>query len=176
MQSNRLKAIIAVFAALILFQLFSLFQNGIWGIAFVAPLLLGVLLATALALFSSENKKTSPVSTKARAAASFEANSQTVISSDSPEDTLSERVQGEVKWFNPEKGFGFIAQDSGEDLFVHYTEVHLEENEFLEKGDRVELEVGPGRKGPVAKNVIRLSSAEKKDDSVDADNSSDSKS
>lgn len=58
--------------------------------------------------------------------------------------------KGKVKWFNPEKGFGFIEQDSGDDLFVHKNEV---DGQYLQEGDSVEFEVGEGRKGPCAKDV-----------------------
>jgi len=57
---------------------------------------------------------------------------------------------GKVKWFSSEKGFGFIEQESGEDLFVHHSEV---QGVGLQEGDTVEFEIGEGRKGPCATNV-----------------------
>ena len=66
------------------------------------------------------------------------------------------RKQGTVKWFNPTKGFGFIEQDQGEDLFVHQTEISHKGFRSLNKSDRVEFEVGEGQKGPIAKNVRRI--------------------
>jgi CspA family cold shock protein len=60
-------------------------------------------------------------------------------------------AQGTVKWFNKKKGFGFIEQEDGEDLFVHYTQVEGE----IEDGDSVEFEVGEGPKGPNAINVSK---------------------
>ena len=62
-------------------------------------------------------------------------------------------AQGTVKLFNQKKGFGFIEQEDGEDLFVHYTQVEGE----IKDGDSVEFEVGEGPKGP---NAINVSKAE----------------
>ena len=66
------------------------------------------------------------------------------------------RRQGTVKWFDPKKGFGFIAQDSGDDLFVHQSEIQQDGFRFLNENERVEFEVGYGKKGPVALKVLRL--------------------
>ncbi|MEU4344931.1 cold-shock protein [Nocardia sp. NPDC023852] len=63
-------------------------------------------------------------------------------------------TQGSVKWFNSEKGFGFIAQDGGgPDVFVHYSAVSGSGFKSLEEGQRVEFEVGQGQKGPQAQDV-----------------------
>ena len=62
-------------------------------------------------------------------------------------------AQGTVKWFNSEKGYGFIAVDGGQDLFVHYTAIDMEGYRSLEDGQRVEFEVGQGPKGPKAEQV-----------------------
>ncbi len=62
-------------------------------------------------------------------------------------------AQGTVKWFNSEKGYGFIAVDGGSDLFVHYTAIQMEGYRSLEDGQRVEFEVGEGPKGPQAEQV-----------------------
>ena len=59
-------------------------------------------------------------------------------------------AQGKVKWFNARKGYGFIEQEAGDDLFVHHSEV---EGGHLEPGESVEFEVGEGKKGPCANNV-----------------------
>jgi CspA family cold shock protein len=65
-------------------------------------------------------------------------------------------AQGTVKWFNAEKGFGFIEQDSGPDLFVHYSEIQATGFRSLEEGQRVEYEVTQGNKGPQATAVTVL--------------------
>jgi CspA family cold shock protein len=63
--------------------------------------------------------------------------------------------QGTVKWFNPEKGYGFIRQENGEDVFVHYSSISGDGFKSLEEGQRVEFEIAPGRKGPQATNVTK---------------------
>ncbi|WDP91794.1 MAG: cold-shock protein [Desulfobacter sp.] len=60
---------------------------------------------------------------------------------------------GTVKWFNDAKGFGFIEQESGQDVFVHHTGINSTGFRSLNEGDRVEFEVEEGQKGPAAKNV-----------------------
>lgn len=63
-------------------------------------------------------------------------------------------AQGIVKWFNAEKGFGFIAQDGGgPDVFVHYSALSGNGFKSLDEGSRVEFEVGQGQKGPQAQDV-----------------------
>ena len=63
-------------------------------------------------------------------------------------------AQGTVKWFNAEKGYGFIAQDGGgPDVFVHYSAITADGYRSLEEGQRVEFEVTQGQKGPQAENV-----------------------
>ncbi|MGI5127698.1 cold-shock protein [Pseudonocardia sp. CA-107938] len=63
-------------------------------------------------------------------------------------------AQGTVKWFNGEKGFGFIAQDGGgADVFVHYSSIDSSGFRSLDEGQRVEFEIGQGQKGPQAQNV-----------------------
>jgi CspA family cold shock protein len=62
--------------------------------------------------------------------------------------------QGSVKWFNGEKGFGFIAQDAGgPDVFVHYSQISGSGFKSLDEGQRVEFEIGQGQKGPQAQDV-----------------------
>lgn len=59
-------------------------------------------------------------------------------------------AQGKVKWFNDRKGYGFIEQESGDDLFVHYSQV---QGGSLVDGQEVEYDIGQGKKGPCAENV-----------------------
>jgi CspA family cold shock protein len=64
-------------------------------------------------------------------------------------------AKGTVKWFNADKGFGFIApDDGGDDLFVHHSEVKTGGYASLNEGQKVEFQVGQGRKGPCATNVV----------------------
>jgi CspA family cold shock protein len=60
---------------------------------------------------------------------------------------------GTVKFFNAEKGYGFISRDQGEDVFVHFSQIQGEGYKTLEDGQRVEFDVAPGRKGEEAQNV-----------------------
>jgi CspA family cold shock protein len=60
---------------------------------------------------------------------------------------------GTVKWFNSEKGYGFISREEGPDVFVHYSAIQMNGYRTLEEGQQVEFEVGPGKKGEEAQNV-----------------------
>ena len=67
------------------------------------------------------------------------------------------RVNGTVKWFNDEKGFGFITRDDGgKDIFCHHSAVQGEGFKSLSEGDKVECDVVQGQKGPAAENVVKL--------------------
>jgi CspA family cold shock protein len=65
-------------------------------------------------------------------------------------------AEGTVKWFNDAKGFGFIEQDEGPDVFVHFSAIQGEGFKSLSEGDRVSFEVVKGPKGPQAANVRRI--------------------
>lgn len=66
---------------------------------------------------------------------------------------MGERKTGTVKWFNAEKGYGFISHPDGDDLFVHFSEIRAKGFRTLQEGQRVEFTVGEGRKGPQATEV-----------------------
>jgi len=65
------------------------------------------------------------------------------------------KVTGKVKWFNNAKGYGFIGQEGGTDVFVHYTAIMAEGYKTLQEGDPVEFEIVQGQKGPQAANVMK---------------------
>ncbi|HAS20254.1 MAG TPA: cold-shock protein [Lachnospiraceae bacterium] len=64
--------------------------------------------------------------------------------------------KGTVKWFNNQKGYGFITDENGNDVFVHYTGLNMEGFKSLEEGQAVEYDVTEGQKGPQAINVTKL--------------------
>ena len=66
------------------------------------------------------------------------------------------KMKGTVKWFNNQKGFGFISDEEGNDVFVHYSGLNMEGYKTLEDGQAVEFEVVNGAKGPQATNVTKL--------------------
>ena len=69
-------------------------------------------------------------------------------------------LQGTVKWFNPRKGYGFIATPDGRDVFVHYSSIAAEGFKTLDVGDAVAFEIVEGEKGPRATNVVPQSGSE----------------
>lgn len=69
---------------------------------------------------------------------------------------MSDKVIGTVKWFNDEKGFGFIAREGERDVFVHFRAIAMEGRKSLNEGQQVEFTIGEGQKGPQAENVMPL--------------------
>ncbi|WP_422447605.1 cold shock domain-containing protein [Thermoanaerobacterium sp. DL9XJH110] len=65
-------------------------------------------------------------------------------------------MQGKVKWFNQEKGYGFIHVEEGKDIFVHYSAIQQEGFKTLKEGDTVEFDIVEGQKGPQAANVVKV--------------------
>ncbi|CAD2074558.1 Cold shock-like protein CspLA [Jeotgalicoccus aerolatus] len=64
--------------------------------------------------------------------------------------------EGTVKWFNGEKGFGFIEQEAGDDVFVHFSAIQAEGYKTLEEGQKVTFEIEEGQRGPQAVNVVAV--------------------
>ncbi len=65
-------------------------------------------------------------------------------------------MQGSVKWFSPEKGYGFIEKEDGEDVFVHFSAIQEEGFKTLDEGETVEFEVVEADRGPQAANVVKV--------------------
>ncbi|PIE34059.1 cold-shock protein [candidate division KSB3 bacterium] len=65
-------------------------------------------------------------------------------------------AKGVVKWFSDQKGYGFIEQENGEDLFVHFSSIMGDGFRTLAEGDEVTFDVGEGQKGPAAQNVVKV--------------------
>lgn len=66
------------------------------------------------------------------------------------------RITGTIKWFNNSKGYGFIGQEGGADVFVHYSAIEGDGYKSLQEGDQVEFELTQGQKGPQAEKVTKL--------------------
>ncbi|MCR5461658.1 MAG: cold shock domain-containing protein [bacterium] len=64
-------------------------------------------------------------------------------------------MTGKVKWFNAEKGYGFISTEDGKDVFVHYSQINSDGYKTLDEGQAVEFEINDGPKGPQATNVVK---------------------
>ena len=69
---------------------------------------------------------------------------------------MSDKVKGTVKWFNESKGFGFIEQESGADVFAHYSQIQSGGYKTLAEGQQVEFIVTQGQKGPQAEQIVAL--------------------
>ncbi|ADG07459.1 cold-shock protein [Kyrpidia spormannii] len=65
-------------------------------------------------------------------------------------------MQGRVKWFNPDKGYGFISREDGEDVFVHYSAIQSQGFRTLSEGQLVEFDIVQGARGPQAANVVPM--------------------
>ena len=69
---------------------------------------------------------------------------------------MTDRITGTVKWFNENKGFGFIARESGPDVFAHFSAIESSGFKTLAEGQRVEFNVTQGQKGPQAENIVAI--------------------
>lgn len=77
-----------------------------------------------------------------------------VVVQTTPDKTNEGHVQGTVKWFNTTKGFGFITQDNGDDVFVHHSNIQVDGYKSLKEGQKVSMVVTQDPKGPQAENVV----------------------
>ena len=108
---------------------FSLFDYAkLWAVSFIS-----IFIASVLSVKLGSSKSTS---------------SNTIISGD--------QERGTVKWFNDEKGFGFITREGERDVFVHFRAIAMEGRKSLNEGQQVEFTIGEGQKGPQAENVVLL--------------------
>lgn len=69
---------------------------------------------------------------------------------------MSDRIVGTVKWFNDQKGFGFLSQPNGDDVFVHHSAIDSQGFRSLTEGEKVEFSIEQGQKGPAAANVRKI--------------------
>ena len=106
-----------------------------------------------------ESKKENSVMTEENGAVPEHDNVTSEESGAVPEhaSVTSGREAGTVKWFNPSKGYGFIERESGDDVFVHYSEIQADGYRTLNEGQRVEFTVADGTKGLQATSVVPLS-------------------
>ena len=88
--------------------------------------------------------------------AGFRSQAEPVFCYGKYENSMSDLVEGTVKWFNDEKGFGFIEQEGGKDVFVHFSAINGSGRRTLHEGQKVTMEVTQGQKGPQAENVNPL--------------------
>ncbi len=65
-------------------------------------------------------------------------------------------MTGKVKWFNAEKGFGFITAENGKDIFAHFSQIQKDGYKALQEGEAVEFDITEGQKGPQASNIVSL--------------------
>lgn len=72
------------------------------------------------------------------------------------QDMEKKMAEGTVKWFNDAKGFGFIEQNDGPDVFVHFSAIQADGFKSLSEGDRVSFDITQGQKGPQSANVVKL--------------------
>lgn len=79
-----------------------------------------------------------------------------VIAQPQTQEQLEVKMEGTVKWFNAEKGYGFITGNDGNDVFAHYSQIQKEGFKTLEEGEKVSFDVVSGPKGPQAENIVSL--------------------
>ena len=81
---------------------------------------------------------------------------QAIVNTIARKNSEVSKMKGTVKWFNNQKGYGFISDEAGNDVFVHYSGLNMEGYKTLEEGQAVEYDLTEGAKGPQAVNVVKL--------------------
>lgn len=147
--SSMSKLAIALIVAIVAATLTSVMMTGTW---FDFKLLIGFFFATTTTaiivgsgLNSTSQSSTAPTQSRSKPARAS-----------SPDSNDGQRVEGEVKWFNAAKGFGFIKEDNGQEVFVHFRSIRGTGRRSLRDGQRVSFVVADSDKGPQAEDVEAL--------------------
>ena len=147
---------VSLAVALIGSGLLTFAQSGHFVRAAVAFFVVGVISSIATHLISGSSSQSTSGSAPSKKPGSASSKNSSQAQPTAADKNNENREEGEVKWFNISKGFGFITRDAGEDIFVHYRSIRGEGHRSLSEGQRVEYEVVDGDKGLQAEDVVAL--------------------